>query len=105
MSSEHIALIGLAITLLGTVVAAGITTGKLLSVVSSLQEKEKQQDERLKLLDLIPEIRSELSHVSKNHSLIPKLMGDIEVLKAQQQHSREMRGVLLRQSRPDIDEE
>ena len=107
MSSETIALLGLAGSLLAVTLAStwrfsGLAA-KLLAAVQKLEEKEKEQDTRLARLDQIPVIVSELEHVKKNHSLVPKLMGEVEVLKTKVQHSAEMRRVQMR-SRPDPEE-
>jgi hypothetical protein len=104
MNGEVIALFGLGFTLLCTVIASAITVGKMLEMQRTLAEKEKEQDQRLARLDQIPTMQVTLAHVERNHSLIPKLQGEVEVLKAQQKHSSEMRRVMMR-SRPDADEE
>lgn len=110
MTGEHdIAVFTLAVTLLGTVVVStwrfSSLASTLLAAVKRLETKETQQDERIKLLDEIPAMRNELAHVTKNHSLIPGLLADVKVLQAGAKHSGEMRQVLLRQSRPDKDED
>lgn len=107
MNGEHIALLSLAGTLLTTLVVStwrfsAIQT-RMLEANRRLEEKEKQQDERLKLLDAIPEMRTAQAHLEKNHSLIPKLESRVAVLETKAEHSREMRAQ-WRQSRPDTDE-
>jgi len=106
--TEHHALISLAMTLLGALVVStwrfSSLATKLLEAVRRLEDKERQQDERLKVLDAVPELVTRVGHLEKNHSLIPKLESRTAVLEARQQHSAEMRRVMMR-SRPDADEE
>lgn len=101
-----IALVTLSITLLGTLVVStwrfSSLATKLLAAVQRLEDKEKEQDTKLSRLDDIPILRSELEHVKKNYSLIPRLEGDIRVLQEKAQFSKEMRQ--SRGSRPDIDD-
>lgn len=84
MSSEHIALITLSGTLLATLVVqtwrfSALAT-RLLTAVQRLEDKEKEQDGRLRLLDEIPAIRSSVAHLERNHSLIPRLETRLGVL-------------------------
>lgn len=97
------ALVGLALSLLGTLIVstwrfASLAT-KLSATVQRLEDKEKEQDIRLRNLDLIPGFDIRIAHLEKHHSLIPKAMSRLEVLEAHAQHSKEMRQV-LRQSWP-----
>jgi hypothetical protein len=100
-------LIALSISLLGTLVVStwrfSSLATRLLSAVQRLEEKEKEQDTKLSRLDNIPVLITELEHVKKNYSIIPRLEGDIRVLKEQAKFSKEMRQVRLG-SRPDIDD-
>lgn len=106
--SEHHALISLAITLLGTLI---VSTWRFSSLATKLlesgrrrEEKEKQVDERLARLDLLPELVTRVGHLEKNHSLIPKLESRLSVVETRVQHSAEMRRAMFR-SRPDESEE
>ncbi len=106
MSPEHMSLVGLSITLLGTLSVStwrfSALASKLLAAVQKLEEKEREQDSRIKALDDIPAIRVELGHLTKNHSLIPRLESRISVLEASAQHSKEIRALQLRRSRPEF---
>lgn len=108
MSGEHIALLTLAATLLGTLVVStwrfSSLASKLLVAVEQLQRKDTELEGRLKALDEIPSMRVEIGHLVKNHSLIPALQSRVSVLETQAKHSKEWRREILR-SRPDTDED
>ncbi len=104
------ALVGILISLIGALVAvtwrSSALATRLLDTVKRLEDRDKEQDARLHILDDIPAMRVDIEHLKRNHSLIPKLAGEVEVLKAAAQFSKEMRGVMLKRiSRPDPDEE
>jgi hypothetical protein len=98
------ALVTLSVTLLGTLIVStwrfSSLATKLLAAVQRLEEKEKEQDTKLSLLNDIPVMKSEMDHMMKNHSLIPHLMGEVRVLQEKAQFSKEMRHIRLG-SRPD----
>lgn len=71
---------------------------------AQLEKSQEKLDSRHDALEKIPLLEQRIAFLERNHSLIPKLSGDVEVLKTQAQHSKEMRQV-LRRSRPDTDEE
>ncbi len=108
MTGEYISLVGLSVTLLGTLIVStwrfSALASKLLAAVQKLEEKEREQDSRIKALDDIPAMRVELGHLTKNHSLIPQLVSRVSVLEAGAQHSKEMRAA-LRRSRPNFEDE
>ncbi len=74
------------------------------AAIDALAEQQKKIDARYERLERVPLLEQRIEYLERNHSLIPGLKGDIEVLKAHQQHSRELRAV-MRRSRPDTDEE
>jgi len=106
--SHDLALVALSVSLLGTLIVStwrfSSLSTRLLEAVKRLEDKEKEQDTKLSRLDDIPTMKTELEHVKKNHSLIPKLEGDIRVLQAQVQHSKEMRAIRP-PSRPSFDDD
>lgn len=102
------ALLGLGISLLGTLV---VSTWRLASLASRLLAATERNDasarelkERTAKLDSLPVIEQRLSHLEKNHSLIPKAMARLDVIEAKLEHSKEMRRAMYR-SRPEVDEE
>lgn len=101
-----IALVTLSVTLLGTLIVStwrfSSLATNLLAAVQRLEEKEKEQDSKLARLDSIPRLESEVEHVKKNYSLIPRLEGDIRVLQEKAQFSKEMRRM---GSKHDIDKD
>lgn len=101
-----IALVSLSVTLLGTLIVStwrfsGLAT-KLLAAVQRLEEKEKEQDTKLSLLNDIPVMKSEMEHLKKNHSMIPHIASEVRVLQEKAQFSKEMRQIRMG-SRPDDD--
>lgn len=109
MSHDTYYLLGIAITLLGVVITS---TWKLASLATSLtkmletvEKKESELEVRIKQLDDVPKLTMRIDHVEKNHSLIPKAFERITVLEEKAKHSKEMRRVLLRQSRPDKEDD
>lgn len=79
---------------------SGHTTIK--AAIDSLTKAQEKLDSKTAALERIPVLENRLGYVEKNHSLIPRLEGDIKVLQAQAGHSKEMRAVMQRpQSRPE----
>ncbi len=109
MSHEMVGLLGLAVTLLGIVVAStwrfSALASSLTEAVRRLDEKEKAQDERLKLLDGIPAMQLEVEHIKRNHSLIPKHESRLVALEQAAKFSKEWRRLSGRGSRPDVEDE
>lgn len=99
-----IGLVTLSASLLGTLIVStwkfSSLSTKLLTAVQRLEDKEKEQDSKLSRLDAIPLLQSEMEHVKKNYSLIPRLEGDVRVLQEKAQFSKEMRARIG--SRPEI---
>lgn len=104
---ESLGLVTLAVSLLGTLIVStwrfSSLAATLLESIRQLQRKDEELDARLKALDSIPQLETRVGYLEKNHSIIPRIAGDVEVLKTQAQHSKEMRRVFLR-SRPDEEE-
>lgn len=105
MHNEYIALIGLAGSLLATLIVStwkfSSLASKLLATVQQLERKDAELEARTKAIDTLPAMDVRLGHLEQNHSLIPALSSRVTTLEEQVKHSKEMRQVLLRQSRPD----
>lgn len=108
MNGEHIALLGLAVTLLGTLVVStwrfSSLATKLLSAVQRLEEKDKAQDAQIQLVNEIPAMKVTLDTATKHLSLVPQIMSRLSVVETQQKHSTEMRRLQFR-SRPDTEDD
>ncbi len=117
-SGMVLGLITLAISLLGTVIvttwrSSAVTTG-LRMMVEQLDKRIAEQkidqaksiaefEEKHEALKAIPELLARMSQVERNHSLIPKALDRVLVLEEAVKHSKEMRAVVLRRSRPEED--
>ena len=105
MSHEILGLITLAISLLGTVIVttwrSSAVTTELRLMIAHLDKRINEQNERQKAVETIPTIQTDIEYLKKNHSMIPKLSGEVEVLKAKADFSKELRA--QRASRPDFD--
>lgn len=108
MTSEHIALISLAGTLLATLVVttwrSSSLAAKLLAAVTALEKKDAEFEARIKALDAIPRMEQRLEFIEKHHSLIPKIDSRLAVVEARVQSLKEMRSP-WRQSRPDSEDD
>lgn len=103
------ALVGVLITLVGALVgitwrSASLAT-KLLATIQQLEKRDEELAGKLVALDKIPGIEQRLIYAEKNNSLLPRIVADIDVLKAKAEFSREMRQATLRRSRPEIDDD
>ena len=97
MTSEVLALIGLSITLLSTLlVSAWRFSGLATSLSASVRELEKRD------VDLAKRDDEREAEVKKLASLVPKLTERVAVVEAGQKHSKEMRAI--RSSWHDEDE-
>jgi hypothetical protein len=94
MSSEHVSLLALAVSLLGTLVVStwrfSSVAATLLESIRHLQKKNDDTDVRLKALDLVPQIETRVSFLEKNYASVNRLTNDVEVLKAQFVHFKEV---------------
>lgn len=103
------ALVGVLITLIGALIAltwrSATLATKLLTAIQQLEKKDGELEKRLGAIDTIPVIEQRLGFVERHVSEIPRALSRIMVLEEAAKFSKEMRGVLLRRSRPDIDEE
>ena len=108
--SEHVGIIGLAATMLVTLVT---TTWRFSSVVALLKQQGDAQREqsaklerRLETLDRVPLIEQRIAHLETSMSRVvsdyPRMSSRIDVLEVNQKHSKEHRLLLARGSRPDI---
>lgn len=112
---DSITIIGLAASLLGTLIVStwrfSALATKLTSTIEKLEEKVARVERGLDSLEHLPELRIKVSQVEgivqKLSSEWPKLAARCDVMEHAIKHSREMRAVLMqgRGSRPDIDEE
>lgn len=112
---DSITIIGLAASLLGTLIVStwrfSALATKLTSTIEKLEEKVARVERGLDSLEHLPELRIKVSQVEgivqKLASEWPKLAARCDVMEHAIKHSREMRAVLMnaRGSRPDIDEE
>jgi hypothetical protein len=104
MNHEIIALLALAATLLGTVVAStwrfSALASKLLVAYEQQREKNQAVDERLKTLE------TRIGQLERNHSLIPRLENRVVAVEQAAKFSKEWRSsVLTRGSRPDSEDD
>lgn len=101
------ALASLVVLLLGTLIAltwrSATLATKLLLAVSSLEKKDDELTAKLVALDKIPGIEQRLTFAERHNSEMPKLVSRVLVLEQAAKFSKEMRGVLLRRSRPDTE--
>jgi hypothetical protein len=103
------ALIGVLVALVGALV--GITwrsatlATQLLETVRHLRGELDEQKTRTKALEMLPQMEQRLVFLERHVSEIPKALSRITVLEEAAKFSREMRKVLLRQSRPDNDDD
>lgn len=112
--TEHITLVGLAVSLLGTLIVstwrfASLAT-KLTSTIEMLEAKVSRVEAGLVLLDLLPELRLRVEQnanvISRFSSEWPRISSRLDVIEHAIKHSREMRAVLMgRGSRPDMENE
>jgi hypothetical protein len=106
MSSESIALLSLAGLWLASLLVStwrfSSLATKLLHAVQRLEDKEKEQDSRIRSLDAIPRIEQRLEFIEKHHSLIPRLDSRLAVVEARVNSIKAMRSPWG--SRPDTEE-
>jgi hypothetical protein len=113
---DSITLIGLAASLLGTLVVstwrfASLAT-KLTATIEKLEEKVERVEAGLVTLEKLPELRIKVDQLdamlSKISSEFPRLVSRCDVLELAIKHSREMRAVLVNNrpgSKPDLEDE
>jgi phage shock protein A len=103
------ALVGVLITLVGALIAltwrSATLATQLLEAIKHLRGDTDDLKSRTKALEMLPNIEQRLVFVERHLSEIPKAMSRITVLEEAQKFSKEMRKVLLRQSRPHINDE
>jgi hypothetical protein len=109
MTHEEYALLGLSVTLLGIIITStwkfSALATKLADSITSLEKKDLELERKISIVESVPELKTKLEYLEKNHSLIPSVLSRVVTLETQAQHSKEMRKVLLRQSRPDKEED
>ncbi len=108
MANEIVALIGLSITLLVTIITSvwklSSLSTKLTDAVENLQDKDDELRMQVAAVKEIPTAILRLDFLERNYSQLPELISRIRTVELQIQHSKEMRKLILRQSRPDSDD-
>lgn len=106
MSHEMLGLLGLAATLLGTVVAStwrfSALASKLLAAYEQQRETSAEIKHQLQALEKIPTIELRVSQLERTLSMIPRLENRVVAVEQAVNFSKEWRR-LNRGSRPDND--
>ena len=110
---DSVTIIGLAASLLGTLIVstwrfAALAT-KLTSTIEKLEEKVERVEAGLVALEKLPELRVKVDQIdammSKLSSEFPRLAARCDVNELAIKHSREMRAITTgRGSRPDLED-